>query len=536
MRTPVLPYRPAFDARSATETVRAVSLPVLAGLLVRAIPVLTSGFPLNDGGLFYAMTRDLQNAHFLIPAATTYNGLAIPFVYPPLGFYLAGGLSSVFGIDLLGVFQFLPMIVATLAVPAFYLLAREILSTRFQALLATWAFAFLPRAFAWLIAGGGLTRSFGILFAILTIWQAARLFRTGRPASIVWTGVFAALTVLSHPQAAEFMGVSVLLVLLAYGRSIAGLRNAILAGGLAVLLSAPWWLAVISVHGIAPFISGGQTGINLIATLYYLLTFRFTDEPYLPLLAALGFLGLLSELAARRYLLPAWLVALFVVDERFAATASMVPLAMLSAVGLQDVVFARLLGLRERADADPLWPARVIRDRFGRLVLGGALAVGVIGAIMASTVGGSPLQVMPAQNRVAMAWISANTPPSTRFMVVTGVGWFIDANGEWFPVLAERQSLGTLQGYEWLGKDKWLAQGTRNDDLASCAKQTADCITSWAEANSSTDAWVYLPRQTAAGWQATGDCCPGLRESLKRSTSYEVAFDGPGGTVFIPRP
>lgn len=534
MRTPVPPYRSGLGSGTSGETFRAVSLPVLAGLLVRAVPVATSGFPLNDGGLFFAMTRDLQNANFLIPATTSYNGLAIPYVYPPLGFYVAGGLSSVFGFDLLGIFQFLPMIVATLAIPAFYLLAREILSTRFQALLATWAFALVPRSFAWLIAGGGLTRSFGILFAILTLWQAIRLFRTGRPGAIAGTGAFAALTALSHPQAAEFMGISFLLLLLAYGRSLAGLRTAVLAGALAVVLSAPWWLTVVAVHGPAPFVSGGQTGINLVATLYYLLTFRFTDEPYLPILAVLGFVGLLSELAARRFLLPVWLVTLFVVDERFAGTASMVPMAMLGAIGLADVVFARLPGLGKAQDDDPLWPAAVIRDRFGRLVLGGALAVGVIGAIMASTVGGSPIQVMPAQNRATMAWIAANTPPSARFMVVTGVGWFIDANGEWFPVLAQRVSLGTLQGYEWLGKDQWLAQGTRNDSLASCATSTAACLVKWASTNDATDAWIYLPRQVSADWQSRDDCCPGLRESLARSTRYEVVYDGAGGTIFRP--
>lgn len=535
MRTPVLPYRPASDAPTPGETVRAVSLPVIVALLVRAIPVLTSDFPLNDGGLFYAMTRDLQNAHFLIPATTTYNGLAIPFVYPPLGFYVAGGVSSLFGIDLLTVFRFLPLIVATLAVPAFYLLAREILSTRFQALLATWAFAFLPRAFAWLIAGGGLTRSFGILFAILTLWQAVRLFRTGRPANIAGTGVFAAFTVVSHPQAAEFMALSVLLLMLTYGRSRVGLRNAVIAGGLTVLLSAPWWVTVILSHGIGPFVSGSQTGLNLVNTLFYLLTFHFTDEPFLPLIAALGFLGILSQLAARQYLLPAWLVALFVVDERFAATASSVPLAMLAAVALQNVVLPRLKGVPGGPADDQTWPHEVVRDRFGRLVLGAALGVGVIAAVLAPSVGGSPLHVIPRENRAAMGWIAANSPPSAQFLVVTGVGWFIDGNGEWFPVLAERPSLATLQGYEWLGKSAWLAQGTRNDDLASCALQTSDCIIKWTQTNSAPDAWIYLPRHATAGSAATSDCCAGLRESLERSPRYEVAFDGPGGTVFRPR-
>ncbi len=92
-------------------------------------------------------------------------------------------LSSVCGIDLLDVFRFLPLIVSTLTIPVVYLVARELLPSRFQALLATWAFALLPRAFDWSIAGGGVTRSLGMLLAVLAILEGVRFYRTGRAPS-----------------------------------------------------------------------------------------------------------------------------------------------------------------------------------------------------------------------------------------------------------------------------------------------------------------------------------------------------------------
>lgn len=58
-------------------------------------------FPINDGGLFYVMIRAIQANGFRLPDYVHYNGLSIPFVYPPLGLYVGAGISSLLGIGLL---------------------------------------------------------------------------------------------------------------------------------------------------------------------------------------------------------------------------------------------------------------------------------------------------------------------------------------------------------------------------------------------------------------------------------------------------
>lgn len=63
---------------------------VTLGLILRLLPALSADFPLNDGGLFYLMTRELQGAHYALPVYTSYNSAQIPFAYPPLAFYIAG--------------------------------------------------------------------------------------------------------------------------------------------------------------------------------------------------------------------------------------------------------------------------------------------------------------------------------------------------------------------------------------------------------------------------------------------------------------
>src|SRR5688572_22420328 len=105
-------------------------LAVAAGVVVRAVHVLSAPFPLNDGGLFFAMVRDLQRADYLLPPFTSYNAADIPFAYPPLGFYLAGLLEQLTPLDLVDVFRWLPLAATSLTIVACWLLARELLPSR----------------------------------------------------------------------------------------------------------------------------------------------------------------------------------------------------------------------------------------------------------------------------------------------------------------------------------------------------------------------------------------------------------------------
>ena len=148
----------------------------LVGFAVRISAPLSGSFPLNDGGLFYKMILDLQGNHFILPDYTTYNNAALPFAYPPFAFYFYGLIASAGQVSVLKLMQFLPSIVSALTIPAFYLLAKEILDSKAQAALALLAFTFVPRTFDWLIMGGGVTRAFGLLFALLAMRQSYIFF------------------------------------------------------------------------------------------------------------------------------------------------------------------------------------------------------------------------------------------------------------------------------------------------------------------------------------------------------------------------
>jgi len=92
---------------------------LLFGTVVRFMPVVSNGFPLNDGGMFYTMIRDLQANHYILPQFTSYNFTDIPFAYPPLGFYIAASLSDLLHVPVLQVLLWLPALVNTLSILAF---------------------------------------------------------------------------------------------------------------------------------------------------------------------------------------------------------------------------------------------------------------------------------------------------------------------------------------------------------------------------------------------------------------------------------
>ena len=146
-----------------------IFLAILLGAFVRFSPASLAGFAINDGGMFAVMVDDLRESGYALPVYTSYNSLDIPYAYPPLGFYFGRIVSDLTGLPAAEVLRWLPAFFASLSVPAFALLASRLLKTRYHVAIATLIFALMPRAMSWFIMGGGLTRSPGQFFMLLTL-------------------------------------------------------------------------------------------------------------------------------------------------------------------------------------------------------------------------------------------------------------------------------------------------------------------------------------------------------------------------------
>ncbi len=517
------------------------------GFGVRAVHILGSDFPLNDGGLFFAMARDLQAHHYLLPAFTSYNGGALPFAYPPLGFYLAALLDDWTPFALIDLFRLLPLLYSSLTIVAFGVLARRLLQSDIAALAAAVAFALVPRSFIWLLMGGGVARALGLLLALLALHEAYRLYTTGRRRYLVSGALLSAATVLSHVETAWFLAFSIVLLFLTYGRTRQQLANSVVLAGAATLLAAPWWIRVVATHGLAPFLhANGTVGSvfsdGAMARELFLALARVTatSEPLFPLIGALSILGALVAIRARQFMLPVWWVLIILLDARAFPTFTTIPVALLAGHALVQIVLPLTRRSTRNAStpvADRSTPATfpalpAARDwrggSLGTVLIGGTLLLYMLGGSLVRAPGfggeGHFLVGLTSGERAAFEWIDANTPATSRILILPRGPWPADKEGEWLPVLTARVSAATVQGSEWTGR--FEAQVRAYDAAWSCGYGVADCLGRWSSTYDTPFTHLYIPSTDQ------GQCCGTLLVSLRQSAQYSLLYEGPGGTIF----
>ena len=246
---------------------------LLLGAIIRFYPAASNGFPLNDGGMFYTMIRDLKANHYILPQFTTYNFADIPFAYPPFGFYIAASLSDILHVSELWVLLYLPAMINTLSILFFYKFAEQTLGSRMSAALAVLVFALSPRSFLWQVMGGGITRSFGAFFLLLFLYKAMQLFKNKNTKELILMILFGAGAVLSHPQTAFHAVLGGTLIFIFYSFSKRGFVSAFFCSLGAALVTAPWWFTVLTRYGLQPFISAGQTSQRTLETYLGILKF-----------------------------------------------------------------------------------------------------------------------------------------------------------------------------------------------------------------------------------------------------------------------
>jgi hypothetical protein len=498
-----------------------VGATTVAGLVVRAIPVALSDFPVNDGGLFLAMTRAIQDAGWSLPATVAWNGADLPFIYPPLAFYKAGLLNSLFGLDLYESFRWFPLLTSVLIVPAVYLLARQLLRSELGGAAASAAYALAPSSYVWMIQGGGVTRSPGLLVAVLALWQIVILVRQPTRGRAIGVGLLAGLTALVHPGAAVFLALSAVLVWLFEGRTRRALVHAAAAAGIGLVVVAPWLIIVASRFGLAALVDVPSNGPDLRFALLTMLSTRFTGLPFFDPLGVIGLAMAFVCLYRRQWLLPAW----FLVGTALSPQYAIPPFGLL--VGAAAVILA---SKRREGQSRPLspWLARV--PAVGLAVLVACLVFEGVVSARAVLDPGLPVHALSAERRDAMAWVAAELEPDATVALITDSVWPRDPDSEWFPLLAERRSVATVQGSEWLGQAAFFETRGAHHTLQTCVrKASVACVQEWL-AEWPAD-FLYLPKGHLHGPNSPADCCADLRDALRESPGFTVVYDGPGATI-----
>ena len=461
---------------------------LLFGTLFRFFPSWLASFPINDGGMFYTMMKDLQVNHFIPPVFTTYNNLNIPFAYPPLALYIGVGISSLFNISLIEILRWLPPFVNSLCVLVFYFLAQEILEDKYKSAIAALIFALTPHLNTWLSAGGGLTRSFGTLFMMLTVMYSYRLFAKNNSKAILGVIIFGSLTVLSHTESTVFAIALPLYVWLSKSRSAkSALQGGLIAIGV-FMLAGPWYGWIIYKHGFETLLSALTTGGQTIWSVLRLINVDIiTEEPYFDLLGVFSILGMTFLVIKKEYFIPLMLIVIFVAEPRSAHTIGNIPLAMAGGIFLADTLLPALGKVGEEQNPNNSRGIKVFLIIFIASLLVNSIYQGF----------------MLSQNHVskdeqtAMLWVKENTPEDSQFLVITGEPEAMcDSSAEWFPALTERKSLSTLQGREWILGKKFGEFIGHKSGIQNCIDQGLDCLKLESDYFGADYDYIYVSIQT----------------------------------------
>ncbi len=491
-------------------------LAIALGAFMRFNPTMLAGFAINDGGMFAVMVDDLRADNLALPVFSTYNDINMPFAYPPLGFYVGALAMGLSGIDSVQAVRWVPAFFASLAIPAFYVLALRLLKDKNLAATAALFYALMPRAFSWLIMGGGLTRSPGQFFMILALATLIRLFEERRRTDIFLAGAFSGLAVLSHPAAAVHVLISALWLWIMLARNRAAFYHSIFVGIVVVIFTMPWWLTVIRNHGMVTLLNAASTGSKTSAA-FNLLFFTFTDELYATVIAVIGLLGLTYRLHRRDYLLPVWLALPFLLAGRGAANLAVIPLSMLAAIGFVKVVLTAL----QPAPASEADVSSVERGVFMGLLLYLVFSTSQFSAQLSSA-------TLYPPDRMAMEWVGRQTSSDSRFLVLTGTtSVACDSVLEWFPALSGRKSIYTVQGTEWTKGAGFNAYVKSTYGVQQCYSD-GDMACLDAEISRAEYDYIFISK-----FLRTDNCMPiasanspaFFLESLQSDSGFEVVYE-----------
>lgn len=447
-----------------------LGIALVGGVFIRFFPTLVVGFPVNDGGMFLSMVRDLTPSAYLLPEFTSYNQLQIPFAYPPFGFYFARILSDIFKISEINLLRFVPPFVNSLSILVFYFLSAELLKSKSLGALSSVFYALTPGAYGWFVMGGGLTRSFGSLFLLLSAYFVYRLFQSGEIKLVAWSIVCCTATVLSHPEAGVHLAATCILLWICFGRTRRSFFYAMLVGLGVLSLSAPWWRAVISYHGFAPFLSALHTG-SLDSSFFSAILRAFLGDGLTPILILFKAVGVIWAIWKKEYFLLIWVFLPYIIEPRSAPSAAFYPLTMLSALAFAEA-FPYFFSRWRRIDFDELYKNKI----YNFILFFVALILFIDSSLYNFRLIGNSLK--PAEIET-MKWIEENFSSNAKMIAITGnPSPEVDPFVEWLPALSERRNQSTLQGYEWLLGEKFFE---RYSDLAELQKcETVACVEEWS--------------------------------------------------------
>jgi hypothetical protein len=250
-------------------------------------------------------------------------------------------------------------------------------------------------------------------------------------------------------------------------------------------------------------------------------------------------IGFAVQAAKRQFLIPIWFILPFIVEPRSAPTFATIPLALLAGITLCEVILPALAALEKgaaqsqfenpiRGQAAPIFLLFI-----GIYMLGGT-------SYFATQIAGTSVS---EANRDAFTWIRNNTPPGSKFLVLTGNTeneLFCNGTQEWFPALTGRISVTTVQGKEWLAGQDFNRNAADARAAEACLSSVAPlpCIESLGASSGGLRKfdYLYVARNSPIlmACRATGTSMRGERliGELEAAPHYSQVYETVDAAVF----
>lgn len=432
---------------------------VLLGTAIRTVHLasIRIDLPHNGGGLFVEFAHQIAANGFRLPRRIPfYTDGGIPFAYPPLPFYLEAVFTDLLAYPDFIVANLLPPAVAVVTLIAFYWLTKELSFGFWTQATALLAYATMESAFADQTEASGLAEAFGSLALVVIAAGLARAWRRETLRSYALVGVLWAFAVVASPGSAYAsvltlaIFVAARLVQLDWRPRLRDVTHLFAAGGLALLLSSPYWLTVSSNHGFQIFFSSlnAQHGITS-GPWEDLIEFKYASDAIL--WNSLLFCGMGWAALTGWWPLALWTLALRAIPREGWWMAS-APGALLAGLGATKVVGPRILRAARRT---------------GHRIGGVALLVALVALVAFPTWEGLENKMGSGDSYPeaveAMAWAKANTPTDAKFVVLVNENIL-----EWAPRAMQRTVLNEIFGTEFT-PDKQAKVTQFKDAVAECS-------------------------------------------------------------------
>ena len=303
---------------------------------------------------------------------------------------------------------------------------------------------------------------------------------------------------------------------------------------LLVLLISPYWLTILGYHGLSPFISAFSSGdFNLFASISRLITLVFTEEFLSNYINILAILGIFFTLFTRQNLkISFWLFLITILDNRSAFRSLVFPVVILAAVGLDYILEAlkssytsSRSAISEKALAREVSALTILFIGFSILY---PFFLGLLNTsseqLVLSSITNSEIQ--------SMEWVKENTSKDSQFIVInSSESWIVDRIGEWFPALAQRKSLTTVQGNEWFPKQEYQSVKQLSNQLRQCIKSGLPCPDFWKNSNTSTPKYIYIARSECN--PNVNGCQQRLKSLFGDSIEYQMVYENDSVEIFL---